>query len=165
MPPGFLGLGSNIERERYIVAGLDALAVLFGDLACPRCTTAAIGFSGQPFLNLVVGIDTGSAPGVARQLRHIEIEHGRLPNATATAPPAGHRHPHPRPAGGTVEGGTAVEIWKNALCCVPGGGGGAGGASGGGQDLCRFVAGRSRSAQQIAGSIFQWRGVSSLTQA
>ena len=29
----FLGVGSNIERERYIVAGLDALQGLFGELA------------------------------------------------------------------------------------------------------------------------------------
>ena len=32
MPTIYLGVGSNIERERYIVAGLDALAMLFGDL-------------------------------------------------------------------------------------------------------------------------------------
>ena len=29
----YLGLGSNIERERYLCAGLDALERLFGELA------------------------------------------------------------------------------------------------------------------------------------
>ena len=51
----YLGVGSNIERERYIVAGLDALQGLFGELALSSVyDSAAIGFEGQPFLNLVV---------------------------------------------------------------------------------------------------------------
>jgi 2-amino-4-hydroxy-6-hydroxymethyldihydropteridine diphosphokinase len=80
----FLGVGSNIERERYIVAGLDALAGLFGELALsPVYDSAAVGFHGQPFLNLVVGIDTALSPGeLAARLRHIELEHGRPLNAT-----------------------------------------------------------------------------------
>lgn len=79
----YLGIGSNIERERYIVAGLDALAGLFGELALsPVYDSVSIGFSGQPFLNLVVGVDTQFSPGqLARELRHIEIEHGRPANA------------------------------------------------------------------------------------
>ena len=58
----FLGVGSNIERERYIVAGLDALQGLFGELALSSVyDSAAIGFEGQPFLNLVVAVDTDLA--------------------------------------------------------------------------------------------------------
>ncbi len=79
----FLGLGSNIERERYLVAGLDALTQRFGELLlssvydCP-----AIGFEGQPFLNMVVALETGLRVGeLARQLRHIECEYGRAPDA------------------------------------------------------------------------------------
>lgn len=88
MPRVFLGLGSNIERERYIVAGLDALAGLFGELTLSGVyDSEAIGFSGQPFLNLVVGIDTDLSPGtLSRQLRHIEVEHGRPPNASRFSP-------------------------------------------------------------------------------
>jgi 2-amino-4-hydroxy-6-hydroxymethyldihydropteridine diphosphokinase len=84
MPRVFLGVGSNIERERYIVAGLDALANLFGELELsPVYDSAAIGFAGQPFLNLVVAIDTDLSPGeLSRQLRHIEYEHGRPANAS-----------------------------------------------------------------------------------
>lgn len=79
----YLGLGSNIERERYLVAGLDALAALYGELALSSVyDCAAIGFDGQPFLNMVVGLDTGAAVGeLARDMRRIEIEHGRAPDA------------------------------------------------------------------------------------
>lgn len=84
----YLGLGSNIERERYITAGLDALYGLFGDLALsPVYDSEAIGFEGQPFLNMVVGIETGLDVGeLARQLRHIEVEHGRPENARRYTP-------------------------------------------------------------------------------
>ena len=80
----YLGVGSNIERERYITAGLDALQGLFGDVALSSVYDgAAVGFDGQPFLNLVVGVDTDLGVGeLARRLRHIEVEHGRPANAT-----------------------------------------------------------------------------------
>lgn len=88
MPAVYLGVGSNIERERYIVAGLDALAVLFGELALSSVyDSEAIGFEGQPFLNLVVGVETVLSPGeLSRRLRHIEFEHGRPVNATRFSP-------------------------------------------------------------------------------
>ena len=84
MPRVYLGVGSNIERERYITAGLDALEGLFGRLALsPVYDSAAIGFEGQPFLNLVAGVDTALEVGeLARRLRHIEFEHGRPVNAS-----------------------------------------------------------------------------------
>ena len=69
----YLGVGSNIERERYITAGLDALAGLFGDMEIsPVYESDAIGFDGQPFLNLVVGVSTDlSLADMAKRLRHI----------------------------------------------------------------------------------------------
>ena len=84
MATAFLGVGSNIERERYIVAGLDALQGVFGELALSSVyDSKAIGFDGQPFLNLVARVETGLSVGeLARQLRHIEVEYGRLPGAT-----------------------------------------------------------------------------------
>ena len=80
----FLGVGSNIERERYIVAGLDALQGLFGELALSSVyDSAAIGFDGQSFLNLVVQVETTLDVGeLARQLRHVEVEHGRPAHTT-----------------------------------------------------------------------------------
>jgi 2-amino-4-hydroxy-6-hydroxymethyldihydropteridine diphosphokinase len=80
----FLGIGSNIERERYLTAGLDALHGLFHELALSSVyDSAAIGFSGQPFLNLVVAVTTDlPLQTLAARLRHIETEHGRPANAT-----------------------------------------------------------------------------------
>ena len=80
----YLGLGSNIERERYITAGLDALEGLFGAMELsPVYESAAIGFDGQPFLNMVVGVNTDLALAeMAKRLRHIEYEHGRPQNAS-----------------------------------------------------------------------------------
>lgn len=80
----YLGLGSNIERERYLVAGLDALQLLLGELALsPVYDSPAIGFDGQPFLNMVVGASTElPLAALATRLRHIETEHGRPANAT-----------------------------------------------------------------------------------
>jgi 2-amino-4-hydroxy-6-hydroxymethyldihydropteridine diphosphokinase len=80
----YLGLGSNIERERYLVAGLDALARLFGELQLsPVYDSEAIGFEGQPFLNMVVAVDTDLAvAALFKQLRQIEWEHGRPVNAS-----------------------------------------------------------------------------------
>lgn len=84
MPRVLLGVGSNIERERYIIAGLDALQALFGQLALSSVyDSEAIGFEGRPFLNLAVAVDTDLAVGeLARRLRHIEVEYGRPANAT-----------------------------------------------------------------------------------
>ncbi len=79
----YLGLGSNIERERYLAAGLDALQILFGELALSSVyDSPAIGFDGQPFLNMVVGVSTDMPLAeMAARLRHIETEHGRPPRA------------------------------------------------------------------------------------
>jgi len=79
----FLGVGSNIERERYIAEGLDALRGLFGELALSSVyDSAAVGFEGQPFLNLVVVVNTDfSVAELADILRQIEVEHGRPANA------------------------------------------------------------------------------------
>ncbi len=80
----FLGIGSNIERERFIAAGLDALHRLFGELTLSSVYDSdAIGFEGQPFLNLVAAINTElSVAELSAILRCIEIEHGRPANAT-----------------------------------------------------------------------------------
>jgi 2-amino-4-hydroxy-6-hydroxymethyldihydropteridine diphosphokinase len=84
----YLGIGSNIERERYLVAGLDALSVLCGELELSSVyDCAAIGFDGRPFLNMVVGLDTDAGVGaLARDLRRIELEHGRDPDAVRYSP-------------------------------------------------------------------------------
>ena len=80
----FLGIGSNIERERSITAGLDAVHELFGELSLSSVyDSAAVGFEGKPFLNLAACVVTTlSLPDLARALRHIERMHGRPENAS-----------------------------------------------------------------------------------
>jgi len=76
----FLSLGSNIDRARHIRAGLDALAQRFGDLAVSRVfESEAVGFDGDNFYNLVVGLETDLPVGeLALRLREIEDANGRL---------------------------------------------------------------------------------------
>lgn len=76
----FLSLGSNIDRERHIRAGLDALARQFGELQVSRVfESEAVGFEGDDFYNLVVGIYTDLPVGqLALRLREIEDANGRL---------------------------------------------------------------------------------------
>ena len=88
MPRIYLGIGSNIERERHVAIALDALAARFGELAVsPVYEAPALGFEGEPFLNLVVGVD-GNLPlrDLADELRALERAHGRPVNATRNSP-------------------------------------------------------------------------------
>jgi 2-amino-4-hydroxy-6-hydroxymethyldihydropteridine diphosphokinase len=84
----YLGVGSNIERERYIVAGLDALEALLGDLVLSSVyDSEAVGYDGQAFLNLVVAAQTElTLVELAQTLRHIEVEYGRPKHAQRHTP-------------------------------------------------------------------------------
>ncbi|MGY3869463.1 2-amino-4-hydroxy-6-hydroxymethyldihydropteridine diphosphokinase [Aeromonas crassostreae] len=84
----YISLGSNIERERHIRAGLDALHRLLGPLQVSRVfESEAVGFNGRPFYNLVVGADTGLALSeLCQRLRAMEFAHGREPDAKKFAP-------------------------------------------------------------------------------
>lgn len=79
MMRAYLSLGSNTERERYIGAALDALAVHFGELLISSVyESEAVGFSGNNFYNLVVGIDTSlSVAELSACLKGIEDDNGR----------------------------------------------------------------------------------------
>ena len=79
-----LGIGSNIEPLQNICAGLDALQQDFGELAISSAyQSAAVGFEGEPFYNLVVGLDSPVPLGqLARQLRQLEHAMGRPRNAS-----------------------------------------------------------------------------------
>ena len=59
-----LSIGSNIDQQRYIAAGLDALSEQFGALLISSIyESVAIGFDGDNFYNLVVGIETELSVG------------------------------------------------------------------------------------------------------
>ncbi len=75
----YLSLGSNIERERYIREGLDALARLFGSLQISSVyESLPVGFDGTNFYNLVVAAKTDLALDVlSKKLRQIEADSNR----------------------------------------------------------------------------------------
>jgi 2-amino-4-hydroxy-6-hydroxymethyldihydropteridine diphosphokinase len=75
----YVSVGSNIERERHVRAGIAALRAAFGPLTLSRVyESKAVGFDGDDFFNLVVGFDTAQPVRVvAETLRGIERANGR----------------------------------------------------------------------------------------
>jgi 2-amino-4-hydroxy-6-hydroxymethyldihydropteridine diphosphokinase len=75
----FLGLGSNIERERHLCAGLDALAGFLTDMTCsPVFESHPVGIKSGPFFNLVVSALTDLPLNeLDRHLKSIEADNGR----------------------------------------------------------------------------------------
>ncbi|WP_432454528.1 MULTISPECIES: 2-amino-4-hydroxy-6-hydroxymethyldihydropteridine diphosphokinase [unclassified Agarivorans] len=79
----FVGIGSNIEREYYIRAGVLALKERFGELQLsPVYESAALGFNGPAFYNLVAKFSSPlSLQAVFEAIKRIEFEHGRAMDA------------------------------------------------------------------------------------
>lgn len=75
----FLGLGSNVEREKNIAFALQRLGELFGEVMCsPIYESESVGFAGRNFFNLVVKITSDKAVGdLSKMFRLIEDEAGR----------------------------------------------------------------------------------------
>lgn len=80
MPCVYVSIGTNIDRERNVRYAVKALRKQFGTLAIsPVYESAPVGFEGDDFYNLVVGLDTElSLRAVEQTLRQIENAHGRL---------------------------------------------------------------------------------------
>ncbi len=78
----WLSLGSNQLPRRYLPDAIAELRRRFGDLAIsPVYESESVGFAGENFLNLVVGIHTDlPVQAVNRQLKEIESRHGRVRN-------------------------------------------------------------------------------------
>lgn len=76
----YVSIGSNIDRERHVLAALDALADALGALTVSSVyESEAVGFCGDNFLNLVVGFDSGrSVSELYHLLRQIEADNGRI---------------------------------------------------------------------------------------
>lgn len=88
MPRVWLSLGSNRERERNLRAALVALRRSYGPLLLsPVYESQAVGFDGDPFLNLVAGFDTDRPPAqLLAELRAIEDAQGRVRGQTRFGP-------------------------------------------------------------------------------
>lgn len=88
MPKVYVSVGSNVERDRHIPLALQDLAGQFGALDVSSVyETAAVGFAGDPFYNLVVGFDTEMAvEPLAAALNDLEHRHGRRRDAQKFAP-------------------------------------------------------------------------------
>lgn len=78
----YLSLGSNIDRDRHILAALDALTDQFGELQISSVyESEAVGFVGDNFYNLVVGFGTELSVGeLSGYLKALEYRHGRQPD-------------------------------------------------------------------------------------
>ena len=75
----YLGLGSNIERETHLRAGLDALAGFLTDMQCSAVfESQPVGIKSGPFFNLVVSAYTDlPLMELDRRLKFIEADNGR----------------------------------------------------------------------------------------
>ncbi|GEA60364.1 2-amino-4-hydroxy-6-hydroxymethyldihydropteridine diphosphokinase [Vibrio comitans] len=83
MTQTYLGIGTNIERDKHAQAAIIELQRLGVNLQVStiyRCP--ATGFDGAEFYNFVVGMDTNLAlPEFSRRLRALEVAYGRPENA------------------------------------------------------------------------------------
>lgn len=88
MPRVFVSIGSNVEPKTHVRFALRGLHGRFGELVVsPVYRTAAVGFEGDDFLNLVVGFETDMSIGdVDAALDAIESEAGRDRSAPRFAP-------------------------------------------------------------------------------
>ena len=79
MSIAYLGLGSNVTPKKHLREGIEALQEHYLDVACsPVYRSAAVGFDGEDFLNLVVRVCTDEQPlEVKATLNQIEDDHGR----------------------------------------------------------------------------------------
>ena len=80
----YVGIGSNIEREKNIDGGLAALESHYGAIdISPVYEARSVGFEGDDFFNLVAAFDTSKdVDEVEKELRQIEYVHGRSRNET-----------------------------------------------------------------------------------
>lgn len=76
----YISIGSNIEAERHLRLAIGELRKHYGELQLSSVyESEAVGFDGDNFLNMVVGLDTDEeVHTVVQTLREIEDRHGRI---------------------------------------------------------------------------------------
>jgi 2-amino-4-hydroxy-6-hydroxymethyldihydropteridine diphosphokinase len=84
----FVSVGSNINKEKNIEQGLNSLRETFGHLTISKIyETAAVGFDGDDFYNLVIGFESNlSAYEIYETLRELEFKYGRSQNSQKFTP-------------------------------------------------------------------------------
>ncbi len=82
MSIAWLGLGSNVNAENHIRAGIKELEKKFENVSLsPVYTSTAVGFDGNDFINLVARVETELHPLELREyLRDLEDRFGRKRN-------------------------------------------------------------------------------------
>lgn len=80
MPQVFIGIGSNIEKEKNLRSGVAQLHAYYAPMVLSEVyESPAVGFEGEPFLNLVAAFDTDEAlETIQAKLMEIERAHGRV---------------------------------------------------------------------------------------
>lgn len=88
MPEVYVAAGSNVEPQRQLRTALVALRQVYPPLRIsPAYCNQPVGFSGEDFINLVVGFTTAQRPAQVReQLQAIEALCGRASDAPRWAP-------------------------------------------------------------------------------
>ena len=71
----YLGLGSNINPLENLRIGIRELRARYGELRMSAIyESAAVGFEGADFMNMVVGLESGASPSELQ--KHAELIHG-----------------------------------------------------------------------------------------
>jgi len=84
----YLGLGSNIDPEKNLRLGIGELGARFGILELSNVyRSAAVGFDGDDFLNLVAGLESDARPAqLHAMLMEIHSLAGRMHSASRYSP-------------------------------------------------------------------------------
>lgn len=79
----YISIGSNVDAQSNIRTAITALKKQFGALTISTVyKNSAVGFDGDDFLNLVVGLETNQTiPEFVDSLHRIEVEQGRSRDA------------------------------------------------------------------------------------
>ena len=75
----YLSIGSNVDRRHNVKSCITSLKAIFGNLSMsPVYESDSVGFEGDNFYNLVVGVETNLRVGeISTILKKIEDQHGR----------------------------------------------------------------------------------------
>ncbi|MEW6998894.1 2-amino-4-hydroxy-6-hydroxymethyldihydropteridine diphosphokinase [Colwelliaceae bacterium BS250] len=76
----YISIGSNIDRTKQIISGVQSLQAEYGDVQLSSVYECEpVGFIGENFYNLVAKVNTNETPEqVGEHLKKLEKSHGRV---------------------------------------------------------------------------------------